>query len=182
MHPEHAIGQPQAPSAGGGPGAGGETDPPPAPRALQPPVHAYAAAGGVVVDAAGQRVLVLLRPGRPGPQGQVEVRLPKGHIEAAESPRQAALREVQEESGLRELFIVADLDHQIVEFDWRGIHHVRDESYFLMQVPDDLQAGSPEKQFVPLWLPWEEAVARLTFEAEQEWVRRAQVAWSRRGG
>ena len=140
------------------------------------PARRYASAGGVVTDPTGERVLVLLRPGRLGPDGQQEVRLPKGHIEPGESRRQAALREVCEETGLARLDILADLGHQTVEFDWRGCHYVRDESCFLMVAPEDVQSGRPEKQFECLWITWEETLARLTFEAEREWVRRARSA------
>jgi 8-oxo-dGTP pyrophosphatase MutT (NUDIX family) len=130
----------------------------------------YQAAGGVVVNE--DRVLVLQRPSRD------EVRLPKGHVEKGESDEDTALREVAEESGYDALDIVADLGHQKVEFDYQGAHVVRDEHYFLMR----LQSASQEKrkkkelQFIPDWLGWDEALAELTFEAEQEWVRRAREA------
>lgn len=50
------------------------------------------AAGGIVEDEAGHRLLIL-RNGRYD--------LPKGKVEAGETLRQAALREVQEETGLQ---------------------------------------------------------------------------------
>jgi 8-oxo-dGTP pyrophosphatase MutT (NUDIX family) len=137
------------------------------------PIREYASAGGVVVDPSGQQVLTLLRPKRLGPDGRPEVRLPKGHIELGESRRQAALREVEEEAGLLRLEILADLGHQTVEFDYKGYHYVRDESYFLMTQTPDAAPGLPEKQFENLWLSWEEALTRMTFEAEREWLRRA---------
>jgi 8-oxo-dGTP pyrophosphatase MutT (NUDIX family) len=130
----------------------------------------YVAAGGVVVR--GGRVLVLRRPGRD------EVRLPKGHVEASESARDAALREVVEESGYADLEIVADLGHQVVEFNYRGQHVVRDERYFLMTATTARQVTREKKelQFIPDWLGWEEALSALTFEAEREWMRRARAA------
>jgi 8-oxo-dGTP pyrophosphatase MutT (NUDIX family) len=137
------------------------------------PIREYASAGGVVVDAAGERVLVLRRSERLGPNGLPEVRLPKGHIEPGESRRQAAIREVEEEAGLSGLEILADLGRQTVEFDYKGYHYVRDESYFLMTQPPEAAPGPPEKQFETLWLAWEGAQARMTFEAEREWLRRA---------
>lgn len=142
------------------------------------PLQMYASAGGIVVDAPGERVLVLIRPGRLGPDGCPEVRLPKGHIEPGESREEAALREVQEETGLLSLHILADLGHQTVEYDWQGAHYIRNESYFLMMVdePSAKEPHQPETQFVCQWLPWEEAMCRLTFPAEREWMRRAQAA------
>jgi sugar/nucleoside kinase (ribokinase family)/ADP-ribose pyrophosphatase YjhB (NUDIX family) len=108
-----------------------------------------------------------------GPEGDPEVRLPKGHIEPGESRRETALREVREETGLSELEILADLGHQTVEFDWQGRHYVRHESYFLMCAPAPDTRGHSEAQFVPQWLPWGEALSQTTFEAEREWLRRA---------
>jgi len=123
------------------------------------------------------RVLVLRRPSRG------EVRLPKGHVEKGESPQEAALREVAEESGYTDLEILSDLGHQTVEFDYKGVHVVRDERYFLMHLRSHRQierhAGEHvrgESQFIPDWLDWDQALSELTFEAEREWVRRARRA------
>ena len=135
------------------------------------PVIRYNSAGGVVTD--GDRVLVLVRPGRAGPEGRPEVRLPKGHVEPDESREQTARREVGEEAGLLQAEIVADLGHQTVEFEWQERHIVRDESFFLMTPSPGALPGQAEGQFDPVWLTWEEALFELTFEAEREWVRRA---------
>lgn len=140
------------------------------------PIQKYRSAGGVVVAAEGDRVLVLVRGSRPGPNGRPEVRLPKGHIEPGESRLQAALREVTEETGLCDLSIEADLGHQAVEFDWKGHRVVRDESYFLMTYQSGSGAGRPEEQFERLWLTWDQALEQLTFEAERQWLRRALAA------
>jgi 8-oxo-dGTP pyrophosphatase MutT (NUDIX family) len=128
----------------------------------------YQAAGGVVID--GDKVLVLRRPSRD------EVRLPKGHVKKGESPIEAALREVTEESGYADLEVVADLGHQVVEFDYQGVHVVRDETYFLMRLQSDRQVEREEGefQFVPDWVDWGEALSGLTYEPECEWVRRAR--------
>ncbi len=142
--------------------------------------YRYRAAGGVVMNTEGDRVLLLRRPHRLGPDGQPEIRLPKGHIEPGESREEAARREVREETGLSGLEIVADLGRQTVEFDWQDRHYVRDESYFLMVALPDAPTALPEAQFERLWLPWEEALARLTFEAEREWLRRARAVTTRR--
>ena len=140
------------------------------------PVRKYRSAGGVVKKSGSNQVLVLVRPNRLGPDGRTEVRLPKGHIESGETVEQAALREVREEAGLAGLEIVADLGHQRVEFEWQGVQYARDEFYYLMVTTSETQTRLPETQFERWWLPWTEALARLTFEAEREWVRRARTA------
>lgn len=130
--------------------------------------HRYTACGGVIVE--GHRVLVLLRPSRD------EVRLPKGHIETGESPEQAALREVREETGYAEVDITVDLGEQVVEFDHDGLHCVRTERYFLMTLrdPERRPEKRGEAQFQPSWFCWEEALDALTYDAEKAWVRRAR--------
>jgi 8-oxo-dGTP pyrophosphatase MutT (NUDIX family) len=131
----------------------------------------YQAAGGVVVDR-NDRVLVLRRPSRG------EVRLPKGHVEKGESHLEAALREVAEESGYTNLAILADLGHQVVEFEYQGRRIVRDEYYYLLQLRNVGQAeqSAGELQFDPDWIGWDQALVELTFEAEREWMRRAHAA------
>jgi 8-oxo-dGTP pyrophosphatase MutT (NUDIX family) len=128
----------------------------------------YQAAGGVVVD--GDRVLVLRRPSRD------EVRLPKGHMKKGETPTKTALREVTEESGYADLEVIGDLGCQVVEYDYAGVHVVRDEYYYRMRLLSDRQAGREEQelQFVPDWVSWDEALSTLTYQAEREWVRRAR--------
>jgi len=133
---------------------------------VEGPISRYIAAGGVVVHE--DRVLVLRRP------SQGEMRLPKGHVEPGEGVLTAALREIREESGYGGLVLRADLGIQVVDFEWDGRRILRTEWYFLMTLADpDALPLRGEEQFKPLWLPWEEAWAALTYSAEREWVRRA---------
>lgn len=131
----------------------------------------------MVVSKSNGNVLVLVRPGRAGPDGRPEVRLPKGHIEAGEDPQEAALREVHEEAGLSRLEVIASLGHEPVEFDLQGVHVIRDETYYLMTATRYSSFEEPERQFERQWLDWESALSQLTFEAEREWLRRAQRIW-----
>ena len=130
----------------------------------------YQAAGGVVVDS--DKVLVLRRPSRD------EVRLPKGHIKKRESRAEAALREVTEESGYADLEVLAELGHQVIEFDYQGAHVVRDEYYYLMRLQSShqMEREDQELQFIPDWVTWDEALSELSYEPEREWVRRARRA------
>ena len=134
----------------------------------------YRAAGGVVID--DNRLLVLERPARG------EVRLPKGHVEPGEAPRDAALREVREEAGYADLEIIGDLGAVMNHFfiPDRNREVKREEIFYLMRlasdvpfVRDDHDAG----QFHAVWVSFKEATARLTFESEKEFARRAVQMW-----
>ena len=128
----------------------------------------YRAAGGVVID--GERMLLLDRPLRR------EVRLPKGHIDPGETATLAALRETAEESGYDDLEIVADLGSQVVKFTYLGDDFVREEHYYLMRLVSERTVRrnrKDEAQFKPIWVPLDEAPARLTFPAEQQFAQRA---------
>ncbi len=146
-------------------------------------IKRYRAAGGVVIDDQ-LRVLLLTRHVPRETTPSQEIRLPKGHIEDGETPEEAALREVCEESGYCHLSILADLGELRNEFDFRGKHIIRHERYFLMklqnperQPPSFPHPHSEEALFRPLWAAsLEEAIALLTFESEKVFVRRA-VAW-----
>jgi 8-oxo-dGTP pyrophosphatase MutT (NUDIX family) len=140
------------------------------------PTRHYTAAGGIVMDADARRVLVLRRPGRLGPDGAPEMRLPKGHVEPGESHREAAQREVQEEAGLANLNVITGLGHQRVSFDLEGERVIRDEYYYLMAAPAGIRPRGAESQFEPLWLSWQEALQQVSFDAEREWLRRARAA------
>ncbi len=132
----------------------------------------YDAAGGVLYHPDREEVLVLIRPSRD------EVRLPKGHIESDETPEEAALREVREETGYADLSIAADLGEQLVVFPF-GKHVIRrTEHYYLMHPQSPRQITRPaadREDFFPIWITLDKALEHLTFEAEQEWIRRAQT-------
>ncbi len=147
----------------------------------QPPFNTYRAAGGVVLDESG-RVLLLERylPDEEG--SRHEIRLPKGHIEAGETPEQAALREVCEESGFCQLEIVADLGQNTIEFPRPGGITQRHERYFLMrlrdprrQPPRPTSPDAAEALFQPLWAPdLPAAEALLTYDSEKHFIRQAR--------
>jgi len=145
-------------------------------------VH-YRAAGGVVLDDDGKVLLLERDVSRDGKLVQ-EVRLPKGHIESGETPEEAAMREVCEESGYCDLQIIADLGEGHVAFEFKNKYVERDEYYFLMkltrpdrQAPQPKSEHSEEALFSPQWAAsLEEAEQLLTYEAEKAFVRRARQA------
>jgi 8-oxo-dGTP pyrophosphatase MutT (NUDIX family) len=131
-------------------------------------IRRYRAAGGVVIHQG--KVLVLYR------RNPDEVRLPKGHIDPGETAVQAAVREVQEETGYQHLSVTAELGKQTVEFDHKGAHFIRKEWYYVMQLDSSEDRNAGEAQFKPVWLDWDQALREITFEAERVWLERARRA------
>jgi len=127
----------------------------------------------VVLHPDGQHILLLIRPERD------EVRLPKGHVEPGEPVTATALREVAEESGYDDLYIITELGQQLVAFPLGKRTIKRTESYYLMRLRSLRECVRPDEdtQFFPIWLTWDEALEHLTFDAEREWVQRARHIW-----
>lgn len=100
--------------------------------------------------------------------------LPKGHLEQGEAERDAALREVREETGLVELEIGAEVGRIDWYFraDGRSVHKFC--TFFLMRseaggVTPEVAEGISEC----VWLPLEEAVERITYDNAREVMRQA---------
>ena len=94
-------------------------------RVIALPVVEETSAGGVVVDrlvGGSPRVAVIARRNRAG---RLEWCLPKGHLEGDETPEQAAVREIREETGLdsRVLGRLGTIDYWFTGTD-RRVHKV----------------------------------------------------------
>ncbi len=128
---------------------------------------AVAQAGGIVFRPAG------------GENGGVSVLLvsskkelghwifPKGHVEQGESAPEAALRETEEEAG-----VDGDLlgPAGALEFDWRSRRY-RVE-YFLIRARTETDQTDGRKK---VWLPYDEALSRLTYEDTRRLLREAHA-------
>jgi 8-oxo-dGTP pyrophosphatase MutT (NUDIX family) len=127
-------------------------------------------AGGVVIRAIAGDVHVLLIRDPYGKWG-----LPKGHLEGGESSRDAALREVREETGLAELTLGPELGTIDWYFRFEGalIHKYCD--YFLM-VSHDGEARPEVDEGITecVWLPVEEAVTTVAYDNARQVVVRAR--------
>jgi 8-oxo-dGTP pyrophosphatase MutT (NUDIX family) len=101
---------------------------------------------------------------------------PKGHVEAGEGPEEAALREVQEETGLKDLRILAPLPTIEWYFRFRGklIHKVC--HFYLMET----ESGHTSPQHsegitVCRWEPYEQALRLLSYENARDVLRAARA-------
>ncbi|HMO32364.1 MAG TPA: NUDIX hydrolase [Lacibacter sp.] len=94
------------------------------------------AAGGAVQNAAGE-VLLIHRRGKWD--------LPKGKQDSGESLEACALREVEEETGLRGVELVRPLTVTYHAYDEYGKHFLKDTHWYLMRV-QEAQEGVPQAE------------------------------------
>lgn len=94
------------------------------------------AAGGLVENSVGE-ILMIRRKGWPD--------LPKGHIDEGETSEQAAIREVQEETGLCEVEIVAPLCTTRHFHNAYGRWEVKQTDWYLMYADGESPALTPQQ-------------------------------------
>ena len=148
-------------------------------NAAQKPKRVYAkrveevSAGGLVIDSTGTKGLLI---GRRDLKDQKRERLlwslPKGHIEAGETPEQAAIREVAEETGI-ESEIARELG--VIDF-WfmaggkrihKTVHH-----FLFKETGGHLAPQITEVDDVG-WFPLEEIVSLLAYPDEKKLIAKS---------
>lgn len=138
-------------------------------RASRLPVKDVISAGGVVcrLGPAGVEVVVC------GRTAESVWGLPKGTPEPNETLEQTAIREVEEETGLR--VAIVDKVGEITYWFVRGAtrYHKRVYYYLMRAIGGDLAAHDWEYDQVA-WMPVATALQTLTFENDREMVRKAE--------
>ena len=105
-------------------------------------------------------------------KGEVYV-IPKGHQKEDETLEETALRETTEETGYTDFEILMPLGSKtyILDLD-EGIE--KTDHYFLAQLRSEhhvkqiLTEAEAQSGFTPVWMPYEEAFERLTWENSSE--------------
>ena len=133
-------------------------------------------AGGLVMDATGKLGLLIGRRDLKDVSGKrILWSLPKGHIEEGETPEEAALREVQEETGI---VSVIEKSLGVIDF-WfmaggkrihKTVHH-----YLFRENGGVLAAQESEVDEVA-WFPLAEIVERLAYPDEKKLIARTNAA------
>jgi 8-oxo-dGTP pyrophosphatase MutT (NUDIX family) len=145
---------------------------PPPRRRLQ--VVEEISAGGLIVDRTTLRAALIARRDR---RGRLLWSLPKGHIEDGEGPIEAALREVEEETGImgRVLAPLGVIDYWFTAPDRRvhkTVHH-----YLMEAAGGDLSDDDIEVEAVA-WVPLGALSARLAYPDERRLVTLAPELWA----
>ncbi|MDQ4117913.1 MAG: NUDIX hydrolase [Actinomycetota bacterium] len=124
-------------------------------------------AGGLVVD---RSLMAAALIGRLDRRGRLLWSLPKGHIETGETAEQAAVREVEEETGIigRVLAPLGTIDFWFVAEDRRvhkTVHH-----YLMRALGGELSDADVEVAEVA-WVPLDELERRLAYADERRLIR-----------
>jgi ADP-ribose pyrophosphatase YjhB (NUDIX family) len=128
-------------------------------------------AGGLAVKEESGRLWGALI-GKVTRQGSLAWSLPKGHVEQGESLEEAAVREVEEETGVRGLVVspLGEVDYWFVLHGQRihkTVHH-----FLLRAVGGELSDADVEVSEVA-WVPVTEVSARLAYADEKRLIDRS---------
>lgn len=145
-------------------------------RASLPQVEEVSA-GGLVVDRAGGQLRAALIA-RHDRRGKLVWSMPKGHVEAGETTREAAVREVAEETGITgtvvaelgaiDFWFVTQADDGGARRVHKTVHH-----FLLERVSGELSADDIEVVEVA-WVPIVELGERLGYADERGLLARAR--------
>jgi 8-oxo-dGTP pyrophosphatase MutT (NUDIX family) len=140
------------------------------PRVAKSPRIEEVSAGGLVLDRSSKpwKAALIARFDR---RGRLIWSLPKGHVEAGETHEQAAIREVQEETGIQSsvLMVLGTIDFWFMADEKRihkTVHH-----YILDAYGGELSDEDREVVEVA-WVPVEEVEGKLAYPDERKLMAR----------
>lgn len=141
------------------------------------PIVEETSAGGLVVDrSTGEPCAAVIA--RRNRAGRLEWCLPKGHLEGTETPEEAAVREISEETGIDGLVVRAlgTIDYWFTGDD-RRVHKVV-HHFLLRAVGGHLTVdGDPDREAEDVaWIPVTALPQRLAYPNERRLAAAARTA------
>ena len=132
-------------------------------------------AGGLVIDTTGKLGLLIGRRDQKDSSGKkILWSLPKGHIEEGETPEQAALREVAEETGIQ-----SEIEKSLGVIDFwfmaggkrihKTVHH------YLFRESGGLLAAQESEVDEVAWFPLSEIIEKLAYPDEKKLIARTNA-------
>lgn len=103
---------------------------------------------------------------------------PKGHIEEGENEKEAALRELFEETGIKEdeIELHKDFREEIEYFYKRGNELSHKKVIYLLAGTEKKEVRISEEHQGYTWLPYEEALDKVTFRNAKDLLKKARVS------
>ena len=126
-------------------------------------------AGGVVVR---DGEVVVIVPVKRAADGTRVLGLPKGHPDGDESPEQAALREIREETGVT-VELIEELGEVQYEYEGKRRRVTKRVRFYLCEYRSGDLADHDHEIEAARWMTLEQAAGALTYPGEREIVARA---------
>ncbi len=99
---------------------------------------------------------------------------PKGHIEGVETEREAAYRELQEETGIAKIVWIEGY-REVIQYSYKreGKMSVKEVVFFLARTTQKKVVISFEHKGA-IWLPYPEAHEKLTYTSAKNLLKKAE--------
>lgn len=127
-------------------------------------------AGGVVYREGADGVEVIV--GKDA--GYKKWVLPKGLVRKSEDHAEAALREVEEETGVRPRLVGPIGEPEKYIYTARGVRVFKSVYYFLMAYAGESEAGRDHELAEVRWVPIDEAIDLMAYEGGKNVLRQAR--------
>ena len=101
--------------------------------------------------------------------------LPKGLVKSSESYEEAAVREAEEETGVKVRLITPLGEPERYIYTARGVRVFKEVHYYLMEYVEGSEQDHDNEMVEVRWVPIEEALSLLAYEGARNVVRRAQA-------
>src|SRR5690606_20516068 len=108
--------------------------------------------------------------------------LPKGLVNPGESYEETAVREVEEEAGVKVRLIAPLGEPERYIYTARGVRVFKEVHYYLMEYVDGSEQDHDKEMDEVRWVPIDEALSLLAYESARNVVRRAQAALAEQAG
>jgi len=139
------------------------------------PVKREIAAGGAVFKKEDGKVLwLIVQPKRSDLSKPIHWRLAKGVIEKGEATEKTALREVEEEAGIK-TEVLDKVGKSTYFYTFKGERIFKIIIFYLMRFLAETGNGIDEVEIGETgWLPFKEAYQKLTFDSEKKILEKAK--------
>jgi 8-oxo-dGTP pyrophosphatase MutT (NUDIX family) len=109
------------------------------------------------------------------PKGTDRWQLPKGQIDEGESSRKAAVREVEEEGGVKTR-LIKKLGDTRYFYILHGEKIFKTVTFYLMEYQGSSKKGPDKKEIDKVtFVPFEEAIKKLTFKDDRKMVEKGKA-------